>query len=134
MIEQGLVKLLQGTPAVTAIAPVGGFLAQLPINQKLPSWTYRTISNPTDYELTGPVNLGMGRFQLDCYADGDTGAAKVILLAKAIDAVLSGYHGTLTDPDATQVQGAFRSNLIDFFDDNARNYRRMLEYEIWFVD
>lgn len=131
MIEQGLVKLLQAIPAVTAIAPVGGFLAQLSADQKLPSWTYQVVSNPTDYELAGPVALGMARFQLDCY--GDTGA-QVIRLARAIDDALTGFHGTLTDDDSTQVQGCFRSNLIDFFDDSARNYRRMLEYEIWFVD
>lgn len=130
MIEQGLVALLNATTAVTNIAPIGGFLSQLPPDQQLPSWTYQIASNPKDYELTGAVNLEMARFQFDCYG---LSGAEAISLAKAIDAVLSGYKGTLTDPDATQVQGCFRSNRIDFFDDIARDYRRMLEYEVWFV-
>ena len=36
------------------------------------------------------------------------------------------------DPDSTVIQGCFRSNLIDFFDEASRTYRRMLEYELWF--
>jgi hypothetical protein len=130
MIEQGLVMLIQGTPAVVAISPAGGFLGTLPPNKPLPSWTFATVSNPTDYTLQGAVGLGMGRYQIDCY--GATGA-DAIRLAKAIDDVLSGFLGVLTDPDATPVQGCFRSNMLDFFDEEARDFRRMLEYEIWYV-
>jgi len=133
MIELGLVLLVQGTPAVAAIAAAGGgFLDVLPKDFPLttagvgtPSWTYSIVSDPVEYELTGPVSLGSTRIQIDCY--GATGA-DALRLAKAIDAVLIGYRGTMTDPDATKVQGCFRTNKIDFFDDDARNYRRMLEY------
>jgi hypothetical protein len=78
-----------------------------------------------DYELPGPVSLGHTRIQIDCY--GASGA-DAIRLAAAIDAVLIAYRGTMTDQDSTVVQGCFRTNKIDFFDDEARNYRRMLEY------
>jgi hypothetical protein len=126
MIEQGIVTLVQGTPAVAAIATVGGgFLGTLPKDAALPSWTYIIVSDPVDYELTGPVSLGSTRVQIDCY--GASGA-DAIRLAKAIDTVLIGYRGTLPDPDNTFVQGCFRTNKIDTFDDDARNYRRMLEY------
>ena len=126
MIEQGLVQLVQGTPAVAAIATAGGgFLGTLPKDFLLPSWSYVIVSDPVDYELTGPVSLGCTRIQIDCYG---TVGADAIRLAKAIDAVLIGYRGTLPDPDATVVQGCFRTNKLDFFDSDARNYRRMLEY------
>lgn len=126
MIEQGLVLLVQGAPAVAAIATAGGgFLDTLPKDFQLPSWAYSIVSDPVEYELTGPVSLGSTRIQIDCF--GATGA-DAIRLAKAIDAVLIGYRGTMTDPDETNVQGCFRTNKIDFFDDEARNYRRMLEY------
>lgn len=128
MIEQGLVQLVQGTPAVAAIAAAGGgFMGQLPKDFTLPSWTYMIVSDPVDYELLGPTSLGSTRIQIDCFA---ASAADVIRLAKAIDDVLVGFHGTLADPDSTVVQGCFRGNKIDFFDDAARNYRRMLEYMI----
>jgi hypothetical protein len=129
MIEQGLVLLVQGNTAVSAIAPAGGFLAQLPKDFPLPSWTYEVVSDPTDYELQGPVSQSSTRFQFKCF--GASGA-DAIRLAKAINIVLNGYHGTLTDADATVVHGCFKTNSIDFFDDNARNYIRILEYLICF--
>jgi hypothetical protein len=126
MIEQGLALLVQGNGAVAAIAAAGGgFMGTLPKDFTLPSWSYVIVSDPVDYELTGPVALGSTRIQIDCYG---ANGADAIRLAKAIDAVLNGYRGTMTDADSTFVQGCFRTNKIDFFDDNARNYRRMLEY------
>jgi hypothetical protein len=122
--EQGFVTLVNTGASIS-----GGYLAQLPVDAKLPSWTYQVVSDPSDYTLQNAVELGYMRMQVDCY--GDT-AAQSIILAKAIDRVLSGYLGTL--PDGTIVQGCFRTNRIDFFDDSARNYRRMLEYEIWYVE
>jgi hypothetical protein len=121
--EQGFVAL------VNSAAGSGGYYGQLPKDAQLPNWTYLDVSNPSDYTLQGAVELSGLRMQVDCY--GQT-AARAITLAKAIDRVLSGYVGTL--PDGTVVQGCFRTNRLSFFDDNARNYRRMLEYEIWYVE
>jgi hypothetical protein len=129
MIELGVVLLVQGNAAVSAIAPTGGYFAQLPKDYKLPSWTYQTVSDPADYVLSGPMTQAERRVQIDCY--GAT-AADAILLANAIDALLSGFTGTLTDPDATHVQGIFRDNMLDFFDTDSRTPRRMLDYKIWF--
>ena len=128
MIEQGFVQLVQGASAVQAIAATGGFLAELPKDQALPSWSYTTVADSADYVLAGPVDLGSWNVQIDCYAATREHA---VLLAAAIDAVLNGYAGTLADPDQTVVQGIFRINKRDFFDDAPRTYRRMLEYEVW---
>ena len=128
MIEQGFVQLVQGTGAVQAIAATGGFLAELPKDQTLPSWSYTTVADSADYVLAGPVDLGSWNVQIDCYAGT---REQAVLLAAAIDAVLNGYAGTLADPDHTVVQGIFRINKRDFFDDARRTYRRMLEYEVW---
>lgn len=131
MIEQGLVLLVQADAGVSAISPTGGFFAQLPKDFSLtaPSWTYQTISDVAGYLLTQPETVGERRIQIDCYG---AKAADVILLANAIDALLSGFRGALPDPDATFVQGCFRDNMIDFFDPDSRTYRRMLDYKIWF--
>jgi uncharacterized protein DUF3168 len=129
MIEQGLVLLVQGTPAVSAIASAGGFFVELPKEQALPSWTYSAVSDVPDYALSGPTAMHYRRIQIDCFG---IEPAEVIRLAGAIDNVLSGFHGTLTDPETVKVQGCFRTNLIDFFEDDPRNFRRMLEYELWF--
>jgi hypothetical protein len=128
MIEQGFVALVQGAPAVRAISTAGGFLAELPKDQALPSWSYTTVADSADYVLAGPVDLGSWNVQIDCYAGT---REQAVLLAAAIDAVLNGYAGTLADPDQTVAQGIFRIDKRDFFDDARRTYRRMLEYEVW---
>jgi len=127
MLEAGIVKLVMGNAGVLAITTTGGFLLSLPKDEALPSWTYQIISDVGTYALRGEHGFVTRRLQIDCYANkpGD-----VISLAKAIDIVLSGYQGTLTDPDSTIVFGCFGSDVIDFFDDAGRTYRRMLEYEI----
>ena len=128
MIEQGFVLLVQGNAAVRAIAATGGFLAELPKDQPLPSWSYTSVADSADYALAGPVDLGSWNVQVDCYANT---REQAVLLAAAIDGVLNGYAGTLADPDSTVVQGVFRINKRDFFDDARRTYRRMLEYQVW---
>ena len=130
MIEAGLVALVQGTAAVNAIAAVGGNLSEVPKDGALPTWTYVFISAPDSYTLAGEHGLIEARIQIDCY--GNTGA-ECIRLAWAIDHVLSGFSGTLADPQNTVVDSCFRSNIIDFFDDAKRSYRRLLEYKLWFI-
>lgn len=131
MIESGIVILVQANADVTAISPIGGFLGELPKGQALPSWSYTFVSDVPLYTLTGKDPLTMRRLQIDCYGNA---AAEAITLAYAIDKVLSGYKGTLPDPDSTVVQGCFRSNLIDFVDGDSRTFRRLLEYSVWFND
>jgi hypothetical protein len=124
-LESGLVLLVQADATVLSLCKAGGYLAQLPPNSALPSWTQQTISEPVDYLLGGPDALGMRRVQIDCFGNAPADAVE---LASAIDKVLSGYAGTL--PDGTRVQGCFRDNKMDFFDSEARSYRRMLDYMI----
>ncbi len=133
MIEQGLVQLVQSNAAVAALCSEGGFLVQLPDGHPLPSWAYTIISNKSPYCLDGTHGYTDLRLQIDVFGDGDS-AADMIRLARAIDKVLSGYHGTLPDPDKTIVFGCFQADLRDFFNDAARNYRRMLEYELQYSD
>lgn len=130
MIELGLVKLVQADAGVSALVGTrGGYFAELPKDYVLPSWTYQFVSGVPDVTFKSTEALTYSRYQVNCYG---TVAADAIKLAKAINAVLSGFHGTLTDPDSTRVQGCFRSNLIDFFDDASQSFRRMLEYELWY--
>ena len=128
-MEAGLAQLVQANAGVAAVCPVGGFLTQLPKDQTLPSWSFIVVSDSALYTFEGESALGSRRLQIDCF--GNTGQ-ETIQLAGAVDAVLSGYQGTLPDVDATALAGCFRSGMHDFFDDYRRCYRRMLEYTIWF--
>lgn len=129
MFENGFAAYVQADATVRGIAPVGGFATQVPKDQPSPTWSYLVVSDVPEYTLAGPVSLSFRRVQVDCYGED---AEDCIRLAKAIDSVLSGYAGPLADTEQTNVQGCFRTSLLDFFDDAGRSYRRMLEYEIWF--
>jgi len=123
--------LVQGTPAVAAIAASGGFLGQLPKDMVLPSWTYLYVGGTPDHTLAGERGPRHRRLQIDCYAYDQAGT---ITLASAIDVVLNNFRGTLSDPDSTFVQSCLmEQEPMDFpYDDASRTFRRMIEYEIWF--
>ena len=130
MIEQGLVLLIQAGLGNPPMAP-GGFAVELPkdqISATAPmAWTYRCIVADPTYHLGGQDGFTGLELQIDCH--GYT-MANAIALARAIDAVLRGvYSGTLSDPDATVVQGIFRMGpFLDGFSDANRSYVRTLEY------
>jgi hypothetical protein len=129
MLESGIVQLVMADAAVLALSTTGGFLLSLPKDETLPSWTYRVISDVSSYTLDKSHGFVERRLQIDCYG---AKSAEAMNLARAIDKVLSGYQGTLTDADATYVHGCFRSDLMDMFDEANRSFRRMLEYEVQF--
>jgi hypothetical protein len=129
VIGEGLVRLVQGTAAVSAIAAVGGFFVQLPKDASLPAWTWLVVSDNPITTLTTVRGCSRMRLQIDCY--GSTGAS-VIALASAISAVLDGFCGTLTDSDATFVSSCLPSDSMDVFDPERRSFRRMIEYEVMY--
>lgn len=127
MIDDGIVLLVQADATVAAQCSFGGFWLSLPKGTPLPSWSYQVISEPTEYTLSGRTDLMPRHLQIDVYA---MDAAEAQSLTRAIDNVLSGWRGTLPDTQMTVVQGIFRDNELDFFDDASRTYRRMLEFFI----
>lgn len=125
--------LIQSRIGSPPICP-GGFLGTLPENfissDNRLAYTYKVISDRPDTGLTHSVGFDLARFEINCFSFDRPG---VILLSKAINLVLQGFHGILPDADATQIYCCKRSDLKDFdTDPNARNFRRMLEYEISF--
>jgi hypothetical protein len=129
MFEEGLVSLLQADPAVGAMAPYGGFMSILPKGIALPAWCYTVVTEKPEYTLRGKAGLIKTAIQIDCF--GDSGA-DALALAYAIDNVLSGYRGTLPDPDATGIDSCFETNRItEPLDPASRTFRVILEYEIW---
>ena len=130
MIEQGVVMLVQNNPAVQAICSHGGYWLSLPKDPTFPSWCYTVISSVTERTLDHQKLLCFERWQLDVFSND---GGDCMRLACAIDDALDHYTGILPDPDSTLLQGAFRSDIIDYFDPTIRNYRRSLEYELHFV-
>lgn len=113
---------------------IGGFLDVLPKNQALPSWSYSVVSFVPQLGLLTTTGLAFLRLQIDVYGFEAQQGADVLTIAQQIDVTLNGFRGTLADPDSTYIDSCFTSDKKDFpFDPDARTYRRMLEYEIWFA-
>ena len=101
----------------------------LPKDQRLPAWCYTIVSRVSQHTLTADRFSNM-TLQIDCFADT---AAGVQQLASAIDASLDGFSGVLTDDDSTRVLSCLSSSSMDFFEDAPRVFRRMLEFDVFYV-
>lgn len=133
MIEAGIVSLVNGDAGVAAIlnGKQAGFAGSLPKNAALPSWAYRRISLVNHTSLLSADGSAKMMLELNCYG---VGAGDAISLGRAVNAVLNGYRGTLTDPDSTWVDSCFLADVEDYeLDPDARNFRRRLEYKICFA-
>jgi hypothetical protein len=127
LIQSGL-----GSPPMA----LGGYLAELPkgyiAETNGPAYTYQFITDRPKPTLRGATGMAEACIQIDCFGpDGPS----VISLARAINQKLHGFVGTLPDVDSTFVSCCFRSDAMDFpFDQYARNFRRMLEFELLYAN
>jgi hypothetical protein len=131
--ENGIVQLVQGNAAVAALCTSGGgFLAELPKGQPLPSWTYQTISNvPEGRALASIGGLRRWHVQIDCFGYA---ASDVISLSEAVIQSLNGFKGALSDTDKTSVDSAFWIDSHDpEFDSVSRTWRRVIEFEVFYT-
>lgn len=125
MIEQGLVKLVQGNAGVLALCKSGGFDSELPKDFSLPTWIYTIVYDHSDPTLLSFKTLNRFCIQIDCF--GKT-AGEALTLAKTISGVLDGFRGTLADDDSCWIDCCFSTDRQNFFEDAPRNYRRMIEF------
>jgi len=129
MLEEGLTALLTADAGLTALVgnrihPVIG-----PADNPLyPYLTYQVVSGKPDYALDHS-ECGYRRIQFDAF-DLSYGGTKSVL--RALRNALDGFSGTLAD--GTRVISAVRSIQIDNFEDDARVYRSLEEYEISFSE
>lgn len=126
MILTGLVALITGTTAWSNLAGTRLYPVTLPEAPTLPAATYHIIggtSEPT-FETSGMQKL---RVQFDHY--GNTYAA-ANQLREATRTLLNGYQGTLSDD--TVLQNANLIQSVDFFENDARQYRCMSEFYLYF--
>jgi hypothetical protein len=122
-ITQDLFTVLHNasTPAGARIYPL---VAPMPITSATyPFVTYQALASPVENVLAGngtpPINSS--RFQIDCF---DLTYMGVVALAKAVIAALQAWT----------TQNVAVSSPEDFYEDQVRAYRRMLEYSVWHYD
>jgi hypothetical protein len=116
MLTDGLVALLNATPAITSI--VGDHIQPIPAPEDLsqyPLITYQVASDVSEDAGDGPVGVAEARVVFACkavrYHDART-------LALELKTLLAPFIGAL--PDGTIVLRVKAANLVDGFDDESR--------------
>jgi hypothetical protein len=126
MIEQGLMTLLAGNAPIAALVGTRISWVVLPENSTLPALTFQnvgSISSPT-FETRGMQRM---RVQFDCWGATYLDA---ITLRKAVETLLDGFQGTLSD--GTYLQNVVSLQQVDFFDHDVRVFRAMIEFRLYY--
>jgi hypothetical protein len=126
VIEAGIYNLLAGAPGIAALVGTRIHPMVLPEGSPLPALTYQTVgssSEPT-FATSGPQRL---RLEINCWAAGYLDA---ITLRSAVGATLDGYQGVLSE--GTYLQDIQSLQQVDFFETDARQYRAMAEFYLYF--
>lgn len=127
MIDAGLWHLLSTTAAITAICKTRIYPIILPPDPTWPAMTYQIIAATPEPTLD-TAGFQRWRLQFDCWANTYADAAS---LRAALIRTLNGYQGTLSD--GTLLQDAEFIQVTDFFADDARVYRCMVEFYLYFT-
>ena len=124
MIESALVKLLLADPAVSSL--VGNRIRPLvlPQDEILPALTYQSISGVSAHGHSGKTGKEICRMQFDCYAPGYSTAKNV---SKALCNALDGFRGL---SDGILIEGIFKENELDDFEEGLKIYRVILDFII----
>lgn len=138
MIDAGLTSLLAADSNIAAIlqaAPVaadanwspasGIFQIVIPEDRrKFPCLSYQFVGGSSGNTLDGRGGIQTSRVQIDCWAITAIAAKQ---LGDAVRQCLDNYQGTLSDGTWLQTANMLHPG-IDFFSDESRFYRRMLEF------
>jgi hypothetical protein len=92
-MEEALRSALLANVGLAALTSTRIYWVNRPQGTALPAVVLHRISGQPDMHMTGPSGLTESRVQADCY--GATYAASVGL-ARALEAALSGYSGTIS--------------------------------------
>lgn len=126
MIETGLFSLLSTTSAITTLCGTRIYPFVLPTDPTYPCVLYKWIGAKPDPTMD-TSGFQRWRMEFDCFAQTP---ASAIALRSAIRQALEGHRGRLTD--GTYLQDAQFTQLGDFFEDDARIPRAMIEFFLFF--
>jgi hypothetical protein len=121
VIDLALSPLLLAQPAVTALVGNAIYPEELPDDAALPAITYRLVgvtAGPT-WETAGMYRY---RVQFDCWA---LTALAAVNLRNALVASLNGFVGAA---GGVNIQNAQVATIGDFYQHEAMQYRRMVDF------
>jgi hypothetical protein len=95
----------------------------------MPALTYQVIDDPATITLDGKsTGLHKMRLQVDCWADK---YADVVGLSLQVCNLFNGFQGFI---GFTWVNNTSKENVIDEFESARRQFRRILDFYIFFND
>ena len=127
-MEESLIALLLASTGVSDLVSARVNWNRIAPPAAPPYVILRRISGVRDYKLSGATGLVESRVQVDCYGSTYASAKAV---ARAVEAVLSGYRGT---QGATTFDGIFLSAERDLIDDDespADLHGVSLDFMVW---
>jgi hypothetical protein len=128
--EAGLFQLLSTAPALVALQGARVYPVVLPESSTLPATTYQVVggAQKSTFRSSGPQRR---RVQLDFFADYQQGTYdQVIALRDATKLLLNGFVGEL--PNGFYVTSCLFHQPIDYFNNDARQYRHASEFYFTF--
>jgi hypothetical protein len=127
MIEQGLYTLISTDPTISGMIATRVYPILLPEKPVLPAMTYGVVGGSGEPTLntSGMIRL---RMQFDCWGMKYSDAAQ---LRKALVQALNLYYGVLSD--GTYLQLAQFIQPVDFYEQDARQYRCAVEFYFEFT-
>jgi hypothetical protein len=133
MTQAGLYALLVGNSELNTLTELGQIIGGrltpvlLPEGSPMPAMTYRIVASRSEPTFSGSGAQKL-RVQFDAYSSDtyDNAAAA----RDALRSLLNGYSGTLSD--GTFLQAAELIQQIDFYENDARQFRCMSEFYLSF--
>lgn len=127
-MNEDLTALLLGDTTISGLVGAGQRLYWSAVGQGQggPAAVLHTISSVPDVAMSGPTGLVRSRIQIDCRAM--TGA-DALALARAIEARLSGYRGTV---GGTKFGGIFKDGERTEFEKDVEAFHIVsADYLVW---
>ncbi len=127
MIETGIFALLTGNANISAIVGTRVYPGNLPEPPVLPAISHRLVGGNSDptFDTSG---LQRQRREFNCHAGTDDAA---LALRAVLIQEMNGYRGVLSDGTVLQNMDLVQS--MDFFDEDPRQFRCMVEFYLYFT-
>ncbi len=131
-MKDDLFDKVTGDAGVTAIIVKRFFPDSAPAGTEFPYATYFEVADPGHHHMGGNSDIRSPEMQIDCWGRTSTEAASV---AEAIKNVIDGKSFI---EGGTNFRAVFKENELDFLEERKDgsdefNYRRMLQFDIWYV-
>ena len=123
MIDLVLSPLLLAQEAVTALVGAGIYPEEVPMNASLPAITYTVVGLRSSPTLS---TAGMFRYRVEFNCWGNS-VLEAVLVRQALVSSLYTFTGTV---DGCFIQDMWVCNVMDFFEHELMQYRRMVEFYI----